>query len=332
MTGKPGLLIVHAGALGDLVCLFPVLQALGRSQRPTAILCPQRLGKLAVAEGLVAESLPIEAAWTASLFAGDPGPEARRLLAPFGRVLAFTRSEALLAGLGRLGVRLCGAAPRPPAESPEHVTAHAFRQVRDCGLLGGAEGSAGPQAGGERRAPAGAGTVWLHPGAGSPRKRWPLSRFCEAAERLAERGFAPEFLIGPAEDDLAVRLKKAPCPVRRLSDPVELAARLRSAVGYIGNDSGASHLAAWVGLPCVVIFGPSDPGRWRPNGDFVEIVRPRLKCRPCFETETNNCAEPACLEGVGSAEVLGAFDRALRRCTRKENSSHGASTQAEGAR
>jgi heptosyltransferase III len=319
-TGLPAnpLLIVHAGALGDLVCVFPVIQALGRRFRTMAILCQNRLGRLAVAEGLVGTWFPLEAAWTASLFTGNPGPEARRRLAAFSHVLAFSRSEPLLGALLRLGVRLCGVPPRPPENARQHVTTHALEQVRQCGFLGGG-GGGDPGLSGGIRAAMRSKTVLLHPGAGSRRKRWPLAGFIETAGRLQAMGFTPEYLIGPAEDDLAVQLKNQARPVRRLSDPSELAALLRSAGGYIGNDSGASHLAGWVGLPSVVIFGPSDPERWRPNGPAVEVVRPALDCVPCFEAERENCAQPDCLNRIAPADVIEAFCLAAGHETRPQS-------------
>jgi heptosyltransferase-3 len=91
------------------------------------------------------------------------------------------------------------------------------------------------------------------------------------------------------------------------SDLAELAALLESAGGYIGNDSGASHLAAYLGLPTTVIFGPADPARWAPFGRAVAIVRPGLQCRPCFETDKANCDDPQCLEDIRPHEVLEAF-------------------------
>ena len=45
-----------------------------------------------------------------------------------------------------------------------------------------------------------------------------------------------------------------------------VAALARLAMAFVGNDSGAAHLAAAVGASGVVIFGPTDPVRWRPLG------------------------------------------------------------------
>ena len=131
--------------------------------------------------------------------------------------------------------------------------------------------------------------------------------------QLAALRLRPEFVIGPAEQDLLPELARRTAVIHRPHDGVELLALLRSAAAYIGNDSGVSHLAAWAGLPSVVTFGPTDPMRWRPRGSWVEIVQPPLDCRPCFETAAENCATADCLGRITPGNVVEAFQRVVRR-------------------
>jgi len=42
---------------------------------------------------------------------------------------------------------------------------------------------------------------------------------------------------------------------------------------FLGHDSGISHLAAACGVPCVLLFGPTDPATWAPPGPHVHVVR-----------------------------------------------------------
>jgi ADP-heptose:LPS heptosyltransferase len=315
MPRPPALLIVHQGALGDLVCIFPVIVALRRHFRPVGILCQEHLGRLAAAEGLVEAWFPIEAAWTASLFAGEAGPDARRFFAPYAHFLVFSRSETVAACLQRIGgTRVCRVPPRPPTDRRIHVTEHALERIRECGLLPERERtlpetapSAAPPVEKSRSK-----TILIHPGAGSLRKRWPLAGFQDVAVQLATLKLSPEFVIGPAEQDLLPELSRRNAAVHRPVGSLDLLARLRSAAAYIGNDSGVSHLAAWAGLPSVVIFGPTDPARWRPRGDAVEIVQPSLDCVPCFETAAENCAVADCLARITPGNVIEAFQRVVR--------------------
>jgi heptosyltransferase-3 len=94
----------------------------------------------------------------------------------------------------------------------------------------------------------------IHPFSGSAKKNWPLERFRELAARL---GMPVRWCAGP-EETLADAV--------RFENLYDLAGWLRSARVYIGNDSGISHLAAAVGVPTVVIFGPTNPAVWAPRG------------------------------------------------------------------
>jgi ADP-heptose:LPS heptosyltransferase len=50
---------------------------------------------------------------------------------------------------------------------------------------------------------------------------------------------------------------------------------LARAALFVGNDSGVSHLAGAVGAAGVVLFGPSDPRRWRPAAGRLVSLRAR---------------------------------------------------------
>ena len=82
--------------------------------------------------------------------------------------------------------------------------------------------------------------------------------------------------------DVALEARRLGMPVRwcagpdepldgavRILDLYELGCWLARARLYIGNDSGISHLAAAVGTPTIVLFGPTDPAIWAPRGSRV---------------------------------------------------------------
>ena len=52
-----------------------------------------------------------------------------------------------------------------------------------------------------------------------------------------------------------------------------VAALMAAADMFLGHDSGISHLAAAVGAPCVLLFGPTDPDIWAPPCPAVTILR-----------------------------------------------------------
>ena len=103
----------------------------------------------------------------------------------------------------------------------------------------------------------------IHPYSSSKSKNWPLERFDALAQRI-ERQMPVEWTAGPDEP-----LDRA----RRFEDLYELGCWLASAALFIGNDSGIAHLAAAVGTPVVVLFGPTDPAVGAPRGECVVVLR-----------------------------------------------------------
>ena len=317
MTDK-NLLIIHQGALGDVIAIFPAIDLLSDRFKHVDVICQSQLGKLAQYLGLARSWYPLEGASFSSLYSDQPDPELRTRLLRYDRVILFSSSSALEQSLqGILQSRCIRIEPKPPVAQSIHITDYALQNLIRCGLIQPGHPDLdrlqhkqfvkkNPM---HRRD---IKMILLHPGSGSRRKRWPLSQFKQIESRLTIEGLRTEFVTGPAEEDLLGELQDRNRKIHRLFDLIKLVRLYQKAGGYIGNDSGASHLAAFLGLPTLVIFGPADPMRWKPNGPLVEIVRPDLSCRACFETEPSNCDEPRCLEEITPDTVIEAFYRVYR--------------------
>jgi len=120
--------------------------------------------------------------------------------------------------------------------------------------------------------------VVLIPGS-SPRhlaKRWPANRYGELAIKLKRAGYLPVLVGVHGEADLG-RMIGDICPdsvdlVGR-TDVAALAALVRAAALTVGNDTGATHVAAAGGNPVVVLFSrASDPGLCAPRGKLVHVL------------------------------------------------------------
>jgi ADP-heptose:LPS heptosyltransferase len=120
--------------------------------------------------------------------------------------------------------------------------------------------------------------VLLIPGS-SPRhlaKRWPASRYAGLAIKLKRSGYLPVLVGVHGEADLG-RMICEICPdtvdlVGR-TDVAALAALVRAAVLTVGNDTGATHVAAAGANPVVVLFSrASDPGLCAPRGKLVHVL------------------------------------------------------------
>jgi ADP-heptose:LPS heptosyltransferase len=312
-----GLLILHPGALGDVVATFPAILELRRRFRPVSLLCQGHIAALAARLGVIDVPLALESAGFAALYGAPGSLRAGGRLRPCRHMLVFSACPELAVTLRRClpGAALHRMAPRPPPDLNTHVLQHLYDQLAACGLLTPAVRPA-PAAGPFRAPsphpspPGGDAPILLHPGAGSPRKRWPLPYLLAVAAGLEARRLQPAFLLGPAEQDLAARLQ-APQhpkrPIHRVADLAALQQLLETAGGLIGNDSGVSHLSAFLGLPTVAVFGPSSARRWAPSGPAAAAVQPALDCRPCFETNPANCEGAACLHGTLPETVLETF-------------------------
>ncbi|WP_309088029.1 glycosyltransferase family 9 protein [Phenylobacterium sp.] len=121
----------------------------------------------------------------------------------------------------------------------------------------------------------------LGPAANWIGKTWPVERFSQAAMRLL-RGEGPLkggrlMVVGGPGDAHLVRGLRDVGPNRIIDltgkDLLTAYAALTHARLFIGNDSGAMHLAAAAGTPTLGLFGPSDERLYAPWGPNARVVR-----------------------------------------------------------
>jgi len=118
----------------------------------------------------------------------------------------------------------------------------------------------------------------LHPGSGSEKKNWPEAKWAGLIEQIIATTDWNLLLVGgEAEGERLQRLAAALLPARHaiaqhLPLP-ELAQRLRSCAAFVGHDSGITHLAAAVGLPCVVLWADTLEEIWRPQGEQLVVLK-----------------------------------------------------------
>jgi hypothetical protein len=111
-------------------------------------------------------------------------------------------------------------------------------------------------------------------------KRWPY--FPELADH-----FDDVAVVGTSDDlrQTDGGLMRFGFRVRNFVDRLtlrETAEVIAAASAFVGNDSGLSHIAAAVGTPVVMIFGPTPDhtlGRFPPN---VRVLRRGSSCEPCW--------------------------------------------------
>ena len=126
----------------------------------------------------------------------------------------------------------------------------------------------------------------ISPGAKSHLKRWTQNGFAQVAERLARECMANIIFIGTGEDKeivgrIRARMKAPSLDLVDKTNIRQLAALARRAAILITNDSAPLHLGCAAGTKVLAIFGPTDPDKYGPTGEFDTVINKKLSCSPC---------------------------------------------------
>lgn len=133
--------------------------------------------------------------------------------------------------------------------------------------------------------------VIFNPGAyyGSA-KRWPAEYFAELASLLQNSRHAQIMLIGSAEEKplaeaISSQMDSPPLVLSGQTSLPRLAALIRLADLFVTNDSGPMHLANFLGIPVVALFGPTEPARTGPFRQPSAVIHKGAPCWPCWYRE-----------------------------------------------
>jgi len=281
-------LVIHPGALGDVLLAIPALRALRGSPEARAVTLAAQpgIGSLMMALGVVDRAIAFDTLGIDTLFTDA----ALRADAPVAREVAATSRVVCWFGArdehftSRLRALAPGAVVAPPARGPavwQHLLESVGAPARavDAGVVPTSV-DVTPITVASRDLDAGRSALraagWdghsrlliVHPGAGGATKRWPAEGFAEILATALRHEPDVTLVVheGPADatavEDLRKLLKLTSL---HLAHPslATLAGALSLAAAYVGNDSGVSHLAAAVGTRSLVLF--TEPLRpWLP--------------------------------------------------------------------
>jgi ADP-heptose:LPS heptosyltransferase len=305
-------LAIIQGALGDGVMALWGLQAVvEHTGCSLTLFCAPGLGGLAKNLGLAQAAFPVQSPEIASLYGPAPSPWVREQIQARDSVLVFSFSRDLFSAVQSLSRQAYSIPPRPKPGERVHVLDRILSHLQKAGLVDPEAGTGYShmlhafdlyaRAGRPANAP-----VLLHPGSGSPRKNWPLESFGKLFDALEEKGIPGKMVLGPDDHGLEQGLEawERKPEILRPESLLEFKDLLTASRAYAGNDSGATHVAAMLGVPAAALFGPSDPVRWRPVGPRVQVFRGECESVPCFETREKNCREGKCLDSIAPGEIL----------------------------
>jgi ADP-heptose:LPS heptosyltransferase len=316
-------LILFPGALGDFVCFLPALAKIARNRRVDLFARSEY-------EGILCEQIRVrslERHEISRLFAPECEGDERlcNFFSGYDSVYSWmgTRQQAFVQSL----YRVCRGDLRCFAFQPQASTHTADYYLSCIGEVSASQDwrwvlRPNPDAltwarsyvrerGWEQRK-----LLILGPGSGAKEKNWPVAAYHEIARAWERKaGNVAIMVIGPAEEEnqeIRRELATGPCVVRGL-DLAKTTALLCQCHGYIGNDSGLTHLAAALGRRTLAIFGPTDPVRWSPRGADARVLSLAVECSPCDLRSMKSCAHRRCLTGLSTDEVLLNLSREFGR-------------------
>lgn len=161
------------------------------------------------------------------------------------------------------------------------------------------------------RLPAGKRIIYANPAARWRTKRWNIKGWRELTEMILNQMRAIVIFGGGINDrsyiDKIIGEKKFPdvFNVAGRLTPVESAALIEKSHVYVGVDSGPMHIAAFVGVPVVALFGPTDPAKVGPYSEHSVVIKNRaLDCLGCRK---KSCDNQRCMDEITPEQVLEAL-------------------------
>ena len=152
--------------------------------------------------------------------------------------------------------------------------------------------------------------VFLH-GTQWESKHWPKSYWTDLAHLVKEAGFDPWLPAKGAPEIRRASIIAEHCSKARILAPValsEVVAILITASGVVGVDTGLAHLSAALGVPTVVLFGPTTARRTGAVGRYHRNLSVTFACAPCLRRHCHydgaSKVRPACFEDLSPAYVF----------------------------
>lgn len=310
-AGAPAVLVLRALGLGDLLTAVPALRALRDA-------FPDHHHVLATTAGVA--DLARHARLADEVLAAEPlAPLQWGRLRPDVAMNLHGRGPESHAVLAATGPRRLIAFRSPPYEGPAW-RAEEHEVHRWCRLLAESDIptdpsrlALNPPAAGTP-APASPPFTLIHPGAGSPARRWPPARWAAVARAEARAGRRVVVTGGREEialaRDVAAQAGLPPSAVAAGSTGVlGLAALVARANRVFCGDTGIAHLATALGRPSVVLFGPVSPELWGPPPERPWHIALWAGCTG----DPHGSQVDQGLLAIGVADVLAASAR-LDRC------------------
>ncbi len=150
----------------------------------------------------------------------------------------------------------------------------------------------------------------IAPLAADSAKTWNPEGFTGVCLRLMdEYGFKVVLVGGQQDKDVLVRinagLSNRALDLAGKTDLVQVAQLLKSASLAIVHDSGIMHIASYLNIPTIALFGPTNPAESRPWGGRYQVVRRNKICPRCLDRRANLAHN--CMSAISVDDVINAY-------------------------
>ena len=313
----PLVVIVHPGALGDVLLAVEAIREVRKAFPLHRVVWvgQSEVGKFLLDCDEVHEVMGIEGSLLSQFFthSGHFDDQVKGLLKRCTHCVCWMndREEKILNNLQLLGIRSIIQSPQSPGLKNYHHEERFLRTLRPWKIVADSLKNRKPLFN-KVSSPSefdylrsqfdflDRPFIVLHPGSGSRHKCVAPSFMVEVARGLLKHsGINLVILSGPADQCHVDRLlAEIPSGMTHLVSNQSLstvAVVLKKAALYIGLDSGISHLAAGLGTPSMVLFGPTNSAYWAPKGDHVTVIQgPQCQCDDWEQVQ--QCHQKPCLK------------------------------------
>lgn len=309
------ILVISLSNIGDLIMTFPVIDILRRdfpAAKLDLVVGPK-------CEGLVRgnphinriyvydkkASGPVLLRWIIELFKEryDLAVDLRNTAIPF---LIFAKYKTpvmirrpVVSHMREQHLKRLGCVHRFASESNDHQALHfADRDWQTVNALLTQSGLAGKK------------YVVLAPGSRAEKKRWREDGFAQVADELIRKYQAPVIFAGDEGDReiierIRAMMKETAFDFSGQLNLVQFGCLIAKARLAITNDSASMHLASYLGVPVLTIFGPTDPTTCGPWSKMNFSVRKHELCPACAGKRD---VPHECIQAVTPEDVLSALE------------------------
>ena len=156
--------------------------------------------------------------------------------------------------------------------------------------------------------------IIVSPATGGRTRRWKKEKFTQLCSSLAKHYSV--ILIGRKSDQALTQYIQANCAGKvfdfaGLTNLAQLSFLLKRTSLVVVCDTGILHLASYLDIPIVGMFGPSDEQRYGPWSSRCKVITAAVPCRPCRNPDCK-FKTVECMREISVNKVLDSISRLVK--------------------